>query len=322
MTKDFIPNGKDEWLAMLKNTLLVILGTFVLALGTGLFIIPFDLITGGVSGIGIILARVLSPIPFMANVSVEVYASVLVWIFFFLGLIVLGRSFAIKTLISTLVYPLALTVAARLAGGEVFGGFFNLLSERYVEYGEITRVLAAVFGGALVGTGCALTFLGGGSTGGVDIIVLVICKFVRKLKSSVVIFALDALIVAIGVFVIRDLVTSMLGIVSALITAVLIDKVFIGESSAFIAHVVSDKYVEINKAIIERLDRTSTVIDCTGGYSGKDKKMIITSFATNQYAEFTAILNSIDKRAFVTVHRAHEINGEGWSYATPNDVEE
>ena len=322
MTKGLIPSSKEAWFITIKNTALVVLGTFVLAIGTGLFIIPFDLVTGGVSGIGIILSRLLSPIPFFADITVEIYASFLMWLLFFLGLIFLGRSFAMKTLISTLIYPFALALASKLAGGDVFSGFFNLLSERYAEYGEITRVLATVFGGGLVGTGCALTFLGGGSTGGMDIVVLIICKLSRKLKSSVVIFCLDAITVSIGVFVLGDLVTSLLGIVSALICALLIDKVFIGESSAFIAHVVSDKYEEINKAIIERLDRTSTVIECKGGYSGENKKMLITSFATKQYAEFTAILTSIDKRAFVTVHRAHEINGEGWSYASPSDVEE
>ena len=315
---EFFASLTNRWQIMLKNTILVILGTFVLAFGTGLFIIPFDLVTGGVSGIGIILSRIFASIPFLSGVHVDVYASVVNWILFFLGLVFLGKAFAMKTLVSTVVYPFALSLAVWLSGGEVLGGFFNLLSERYVEYGEITRILATVFGGAMVGAGCALTFLGGGSTGGVDIIALIICKYVRRIKSSVLIFTLDAGIVALGVFVIGDLVTSLLGIASAFICAISLDKLFIGESSAFIAHIVSEKYTEINAAVIERLERTSTILDCMGGYSGKSRKMLVTTFAVNQYAEFTAIISAIDKRAFVTVHRAHEINGEGWSYASPS----
>ncbi len=318
MTFGLIPKDKNAWQRMLKNTLLVIVGTFVLAFGTGLFIIPFELVTGGVSGIGIILARIFSPIGFLSGVHVDVYASVVNWILFLLGLIFLGKAFAMKTLVSTIVYPFALSLASYLASSDVMGGFFNLLSERYTEYGEITLILATVFGGAFIGAGCALTFLGGGSTGGVDIIALILCKYVRRFKSSVLIFLIDAGIVVLGVFVIGDLVTSLLGIISAFICAISLDKMFIGESSAFIAHVVSDKYGEINSAIIKRLDRTSTVVECKGGYSGEDKKMLITTFAVSQYAEFTAIISAIDKHAFVTVHRAHEINGEGWSYDSPS----
>lgn len=319
MSYKMLPKDKESWTTMAKNTTLIVLGTFVLAFGTGLFIIPFDLVTGGVSGIGIILARIFAPVQFLSSVHVDVYASCVNWLLFLLGLIFLGKSFAMKTLVSTIVYPLALSLAVQLSGGEVLGGFFNLLSERYVEYGEITRILATVFGGAMVGAGCALTFLGGGSTGGVDIIALIIAKYVRRLKSSLLIFFVDASIVILGVFVISDLVTSLLGIISAFICAISVDKLFIGESSAFIAHVVSEKYEEINEAIIHRLERTSTVVDCTGGFSGESKKMLITTFSVSQYAEFTAILSAIDKRAFVTVHRAHEINGEGWSYKSERE---
>jgi uncharacterized membrane-anchored protein YitT (DUF2179 family) len=224
-----------------------------------------------------------------------------------------------KTLVSAVVYPFALSFAVNLATGDFFGGFFGLLSERYIAYGEITRILATVFGGAAVGAGCALTFLGGGSTGGMDILAFIICKYVRSLKSSRIIFWCDTAIVIIGMFVIRDLVVSLLGIISAFICAIAIDKLFIGESRAFTAHIITSFGKEITESIIRRLDRTCTVVDCVGGYSGKKKSLLITTFSVNQYAEFTAMIASIDKTAFVTVHRAHEINGEGWSYDLPKN---
>ena len=93
-----------------------------------------------------------------------------------------------------------------------------------------------------------------------------------------------------------------------------IDKLFLGESNAFIAHIVSDKYDEINKAVINKLDRTTTILDAIGGYSGEGKKLVIVTFDMRQYPAFTQIITGIDKNAFVTVHRAHEINGEGWTY--------
>ena len=188
------------------------------------------------------------------------------------------------------------------------------MSDKYLPYENITIVLAAVFGGTLVGAGCALTFLGGGSTGGSDIIALILCKYFRKLKSSYMIFICDATIILIGAFIINDIVVSLLGIVSAFFCAISIDKLFIGSSSAFVAEIISDKYSEINEAVIERMNRTTTITDCKGGYSGAEKKMVMVTFTMRQYAEFTAIVSSIDKNAFITVQRAHEIGGEGWSY--------
>ena len=307
-----LPKTKTEYLRLLKNTLLVVLGTFVLSFGTGLFIIPFNLVTGGVSGIGIVLNHALSDIPLFSVLTTEIYASIINWILFFIGLIVLGKTFAMNTLVSTAVYPIALQLSSALVNSGAFGGFFNLNSPMYADYAQVAIILATVFGGACVGAGCALTFLGGGSTGGVDIIALAICKRFKRLKSSVLIFIIDASIVIFGMIAIGDLVVSLLGIISALICAVAIDKMFLGESSAFIAQIVTDKYELINKAVIETLDRTTTISDCVGGYSGKGKKTIMVTFGINQYADFLVLMSKCDKNAFVTVHRAHEINGEGW----------
>ena len=114
-------------------------------------------------------------------------------------------------------------------------------------------------------------------------------------------------------FVIRDFVVSLLGILSAFIAAIVIDKLFLGESEAFIAQIVSDKSVQINQAIIENLERTTTFFDVTGGFSKSGKKMIMVSFPIGQYVELINIINKIDSRAFITIHRAHEIKGEGWT---------
>ena len=309
-----ILKDKKSLLITLKNTALVILGTFVLAFGTGMFVIPFDLVTGGVSGIGIVIKHLVGDAGFLGSLTTEFYASLVNWILFFIGWIFLGKSFAMKTFISTLVYPIALWVASFLISDGFMGGFLNLSSMASgAEYYGIPIILATVFSGAAIGAGCALTFLGGGSTGGIDIIAFTICKFWKKGKSSVLIFICDASIIVAGMFVLQDLALSLLGILSAFICAIAIDKMFVGESGAFIAYVVSDKYEEINEAVIRRLVRTTTIINATGGFSGEKKVMLTVTFSRNQYAEFTAIMAEIDKNAFITVHGAHEIGGEGWT---------
>ncbi len=307
-----LPKLKYGYTNLIKNTLLVVLGTFVLSFGTVLFIIPFELVTGGVSGIGIILKHSLSAFDVLSFATAEFYASVVNWILFFVGLIVLGKSFAMKTLVSTAVYPLGLKLASMLVESEILGDFFNLKSQMYADYGEVAIILATVFGGAAVGAGCALTFLGGGSTGGVDIIALCLSKKITAVKSSVLIFIIDASVVLVGMFVISDLVVSLLGIVAAFVCALSIDKLFLGESQAFIAQIITDKSEIINRAVIEKLDRTTTISDCVGGYSGEGKKMVMVTFGINQYADFLLLMSKCDKDAFITINRAHAINGEGW----------
>ena len=289
-----------------KNIGLVVLGTLILSFGTSIFLLPFNLVTGGIPGISLIISNLVS----IEWLTVDVIVTILTWSFFLLGLIVLGKSFAAKTLISAIVYPIGVSIFLRLGSADVLGGFFDLSSHSHA---ELALIIAAVSSGICVGVGCALSFLGGGSTGGVDIIAFVICKIFKRLKHSVVMFVIDASIVILGMFAIGDFVLSLLGVTSAFIAAYMIDKGFIGSTKSFIAQIITDEYANINKEILERVDRGSTIIDITGGYSGERKKMLMVSFTVNQYAEILNIVNKYDKKAFMTIHRAHEINGEGWT---------
>lgn len=297
---------KAEWLTVFKNIFLTVAGTVILAAGTAIFVVPFDLVAGGVSGLAIIIKRLI-PAEF---VTIDLIVTVLTWALFFVGLIVLGRAFAMKTLISSVVYPIGVSLFLKLTDPNVFGGFFSLQSS---VHSDIALLLGATLGGVLIGAGCAITFLGGGSTGGVDILAFALCKAFKKWKSSVVIFIIDASVVVLGMFIIGEFVLTLLGILSAFISALMVDKVFLGGSRAFIAQIVTDQYDEINARVIERLERTTTIFDATGGYSGRGKKMVMVSFTMSQYADLVSIINKADKYAFVTIHRAHEINGEGWT---------
>lgn len=293
-------------LILVKNVLLTVVGTLTLSFGSAVFIIPFNLVCGGVTGISIAVSSIIKS----ELVTTEALIAILTWVLFFAGLLILGRSFALKTLLSAIIYPIGISFFTRLASPDVLGGFLVFDAERY---GQISLILAALFGGVFIGTGCALTFLGGGSTGGTDIIAFSICKFFKKLRSSYVIFAIDAAVIAVGMFALKSLVLTLLGILSAFITALVIDKLFLGESGAFIAQIVSERSGEISDAVIKNLGRSTTFFDVTGGYSKCGRKLLMVSFKKEQYLELVRLVDSIDQRAFVTVHRAHEVRGEGFS---------
>jgi len=297
--------NKSEALKQGKNIFLIICGTVILSFGIAVFIIPFDLVSGGVSGSAIIIDKFL-PHSF---ITIDLIIAILSWGLFFVGLIVLGRAFALKTLISTIIYPPSIAFFSRLIEGEL-GELLNLKGS---DFSATAPILAALFGGVLIGVGCALTFLGGGSTGGTDILAFVLCKIFKRLRSSVAIFAIDAVIILGGLFVLKSLPLTLLGTITAFVSVIVIDKVFLGESQAFVAQIISQKEKLLRSEIIEKLSRTTTEISAVGGFTGERQTMLMVSFTLGQYADLLSIINRVDKTAFVTIHRAHEISGKGWS---------
>lgn len=231
-------SSNKEIVPIIKNICLIILGTLTLSFGTAVFIIPFNLVVGGVSSLAIILDKLITA----DFITVNLLVTVITWTLFFIGLLCLGKNFAFKTLISSIVYPIGISAFSKLVDPNVLNGLFYIQG---TQYSDIAILIAALFGGVLVGAGCAVTFVGG--------------------------------------------------------------------SKAIIAQVISNDYEEINREIISRLERTTTLVNVKGGYSGTKREMLIVSLTMNQYAELMSIINSIDKNAFVTVHRAYEINGEGWT---------
>ena len=290
---------------LIKNLALVILGSVIIAFGVAVFILPMNLVVGGMSGLGLVLDKII-PVKFL---TVDVIIFIMTWFFFFLGLIVLGREFALKTLVSSIVYPPMLSLFLKMTSTDVFGGFFMLDPES-----GLHLVVSALFGGVAVGTGCALTYIGGGSSGGTDIPAFIITKIFKRVKSSVALGIIDGLIVFCGIFVIKDFVHTLLGVVTVFVTTTVIDKVFFGTKKAFVAQIITEKHELISAEVIGVMHRTTTVTDVVGGYSGKKMKMVIVSFSMHQYGELLRIINNVDKNAFVTIHRAHEINGAGWTY--------
>ena len=301
---------KAELLLQLKNLLLVVAGTLILAFGCAVFVVPFNLVTGGVTGISIIINEIIA-----GAIPIDLVIGIITWGLFFLGLIVLGWDFALKTLVSTIIYPIAISLFMRLVAPDVLGGILHLASSPHA---DIALIISALFGGLCVGTGCALTFLGGGSTGGVDIIAFIICKFVKKWKSSTIIFTIDAVTVICGLFVIKDLIVTLLGVISAWIGAMVIDRIFIGNDKAFTAQIVSDKYEELNLAIRNEVRRTTTMFAASGGYSREAKTVLSVTFTMSQYATLMNVIKRIDPTAFVSISRAHEINGEGFTFGEHN----
>ena len=290
---------KRDYLMMFYHFFLVVIGNFLLAFGTAAFLVPYDIITGGISGIAIVLQSVIG-----GENKIDLYVLILNWVLFFIGLIFLGKKFTLQTLVSVIIYPFALSFIMRVIKPEEWLKFNNI--------DEFNTLLAAICGSVLVGLGCAITFKGGGSTGGLDILAFIGQKYF-KIKCSIGAFVIDALIILCGFLVFRNLTSTVIGIIGAFLCSAMIEKVFIGYSSTFVAQIISDKYEEINDFIINTLGRGSTLLEAEGGYSNEHRKVIMVAFDRKEYTYLIENISKIDPKAFITITLSHEVNGEGFA---------
>ncbi len=288
---------------MVKNILLMVIGSFILALAYQLFYFPLNIVSGGVSGIAIIISE------FTPLVSDGNWTTILTWILFFVGLIFLGPKFSSKTLISTVCYTIFLPLAQMIYDIDIF----NLTSDMYKSFDTTSlTILAGLFGGGLTGIGCAVTFIGGGSTGGVDCLVLIVNKF-TKIKVGVISFIIDAIIILSGFFIFKNMVSLLIGIMAALVCSILIDKFFLGGTKQYLAFIVSPYYKEISHDINYKLERGTTLLESVGGFTNRKGYTIKVCFDRKDYNDLIKIINQIDPKAFVSIVHADEINGYGFS---------
>lgn len=296
---------KEDWRTLLKNYSLIVVGSILLAFGTGVFLLPATLNTGGLSGVGIIGEGLF-------GFDADLVVLVMTWAFFFISLLFLGWRFTIKSLVSSFVYPLALILLMRLPA---------IATETVKLFGEgadvATKLIAGVFGGVFNGVGVALTFRGGGSTGGVDILVVILNKYLR-LSYSVMSFVIDGLIIAIGLFVLKDVVLSLIGILSAFVFAITLEFVFVGKKHAMTASIISrEKSAEINDFIQNEIGQGTTLVPVLGGYQKDEYMMVVAHFDRSNYARLINGIAKIDKKAFVSIEGSTVVLGGNFESLNP-----
>lgn len=291
-----------EKIRLIQRTLLVILGSFVLGIGTGFFLVPYNIVTGGITGIAIIVHS-------LTQWDTEITVTVLTWACFFIGWLLLGTKFAANTIISAIVYPFALMLGSHLSSYPALR-LDTILTVAGVEYASVNYLIAAIFGGIFVGTGCGLTFLGGGSTGGVDIFVLAIQKYFG-VKTGITSFLVDASIILLGLIFVNKLDATLMGIVSAFFASMMINRIFDSERNVAVS-IISERYQEINAFILEKLDRGSTIVNAIGGYSERDLKMIQVVLDFREYSILQEIVAKVDPKAFMYMTKVSSVRGEGF----------
>lgn len=304
---------------LIKELVIIFLGNMLLAFSSSLFFISYQgqyiygidqvtntiqsidfdgILLGGTGGLSLILRNL-----FFANMAnqdfvVETIITVITWIFFLMGLIFLGKKFALRTLLSTIMYPMFMYFF-RLS---IFDGLREQIN-------LIDPVVCAAIGGLGTGTGCGIVYRIGGSTGGFDIPGLILNKFTR-IKLSYIFLMMDGLLVVLAFLANFSLYEIIIGLLSVVAYSVAVEATQRLGNDAYYCDIISDKWEEINKEILTI--RGTTLVDVTGGYTNTSRKMVKTLIAKNQYLIVVDMVKRIDPNAFMSLTKTHNVFGQGY----------
>jgi len=268
----------------------IIIGSFILATGFVMFITPYKIIPGGVYGISIVLHYLFgTPVGLMALVF-DIPLTIL-------GIKILGPRFGFKTVLGfslTAIFTDTLTY---------FWGYKPLV--------EGDALLSSIFGGVLLGVGIGLIFKAKATSGGSDIVAMMINKY-TKIPLGLLMIYVDSCIVFVGLIVFRDWKIPLYSWIVIFITGKVIDIVLEGISYEKSLFIISEKHEEIRDKIINNLNRGGTYINGKGMYNMTDRKIIFTVVSRRELALLEEYIHNIDPNAFLTVLDAREILGEGF----------
>lgn len=273
----------------IKEYLLTTLGIALTAIALEYFFFPCDIAAGGVSGIGLVINKLL-------GLDTSIVVLVLNIILFILAFLVLGKSFGAKSIYATIMLSV-----------------FMWIIERYFTPGVLTEnmFLASFFGSIILGMGAAIVFHQGASTGGTSIIASIISKFTPiGIGISVLLTDSFVCILAISVFGVDK---GLFGFFSVILIGLVIDKFIDGFNTCKQVFIITSKEKVIVNHIIKNIDRGCTVLNGNGGYTGSDVKIIYTVLNTKQFIALKKYVKEIDPDAFVTVNESTEVVGKGFT---------
>ncbi len=274
----------------LKNIIGILVGNTLYTLAIVLFIIPNGLITGGTTGLAIIMNHSL-------HIPITLFVSIFNVIMFIIGLIILGKAFALTTLLSTFYFPFIL-------------GIF----EQTIGYVKLTNdpLLAALLAGVMVGCGIGIVIKCNASTGGMDIPPLVLNKKFG-IPVSVGLYVFDFLILLMQVFYTNQEMV-LYGVVLVFTYSIVLDKVLVIGKAQTEVMIVSKEYEKINEAIIHELDRGSTMLKSISGYMKNEYPVVMTVVSNRELPRLNDLVLSIDAHAFMIVSKVNEVRGRGFTF--------
>ncbi|WNR47083.1 YitT family protein [Paenibacillus roseipurpureus] len=265
-----------------RRGLFLFLGAVLMSVGLEIFLVPNKIIDGGITGISIILS-------YLSHVQIGVFLTLLNIPFLFIGYKLIGKTFALSTLFAILVMSV---------------GTYLLHPVK-----ELTNdpLLAAVFGGIILGIGVGMVIRFGGSLDGTEIIAILVSKKIPFSVGEIVMFFNLFILGSAGFVYSWD--RAMYSLIAYFIAYKMIDVTIEGFDESKSVWIISDSFRQIGEAILDRLGRGVTYLEGEGGFSGDNKKVIFCVITRLEEAKLKSIVDELDPKAFLAVGNIHDVKG-------------
>lgn len=277
------------WETLLEY-LMVVAGTGLYALGTYYFITPSNIAPGGVSGIAI-MVNYLTGAP-IGLITAAINLPLLI-----IGWRRLGREFLMKTLLSVVSFTVMYDYILTPLQLPVYSG---------------ERLMSCLFGGVLVGAGLGIVFYCAGSTGGTDIVSKLLNQRFPHLQLGRVMLMVDFCVIVASVLVFGSIESALYAVITVFVNSQVIDVVVYSTDKGKLVYVFSDLHEAITDEILKTMDRGVTLLHGEGGYTHKDKKVLLCAVRTSEYHQLKKIVRRIDPNAFIIAADSAEVMGEGF----------
>lgn len=280
---------KQNIVKTVLSVLVVILGNILYALTVKLFLIPAGLVTGGTTGIGLAVHHA-------AGVPVATFVLIFNVIMLAAGYMILGKQFALTTIISTFTYPIALN-------------FLDLMLGDVLLTQDI--FICTIFSGLGIGLALGIVIRAGASTGGMDIPPLVLNHYF-KIPVSAGLYFFDFIILLVQACF-QPLEKVFYGIVLVIIYTITLDKLLLMGTTRTEVRVVSKHAWEICDAILARMDRGVTLLSAKGGYLKEDTSVVLSVVSNRELPKVERLIHEIDPESFIVINRVSEVSGKGFT---------
>ena len=271
---------------------MITLGSILLSIGSFFFLINNDIAAGGVTGISMVFSSVL---PIFTTGEWSLILNILLFI---LAFILVGKKFGIRSIYSPGIVSIVIIILEK-----IYPNGIRLTND---------MILNVVMGSVIQSIGMGLVFYYEGSTGGTDILAVILNKYTHiAIGKSLLI--IDVLVIVLAGFEF-GIEKALYATFTVIITTQGIDYLIQGLGRKVAMFIISDKIEEIRDTILSDYDRGVTLFDAEGGYSKENKKIIFTILTNRQYIDIRKEIEKIDKKAFMFTHPISEIYGEGFTF--------
>ena len=273
---------RHEWILAYVQ---IVLGCAIGAVAFPMFLVQYDIAPGGLTGVATVLHYLFSLPIGLTSLALNIPL-------FIMGYRLLGRIFAFRSLVATILFSL----------------FIDWIP---VQAFPADILLSSVFGGALLGIGLGLILRGSATTGGSDLIAKMIHAHFQHISIGVILFIIDFCVVISAAFLITP-EAALYALICIFITSRVIDMVVQGFERHKACYIITEYHETIKQKLLENLQRGLTILNAKGGFSNADRPVLLCIISAQELARLKLIVRMEDENAFVFITAAHEVLGEGF----------